>query len=126
VRLGRVRRRWMAFPKLTSFRGFFLWAEVLSVSSDAVSDLDPMRASVCDAFLRSRPVSTVNRSSANMRPSSVTRTGVDCGATDSNDMVVSMVGTLIFVPCVYRVWAGVFYADAFLSFGNTDFCAVCV
>ena len=87
VRLGSMRRRCIASLKLISFRGFFLLADCRSVNREAVSDLDPMRARVCDAFLRSRPVMIVNRSSANIRPSSVTRTGANLEFTDSKGMV---------------------------------------
>ena len=86
VRLGTVSSSCIAFAKLMSLRGCFLWASCLNVRRVDVSGLVPIRARVCDAFLRSRRVRTLKRSRATMRLSSVTLT-LSEGPIASNDMV---------------------------------------
>jgi len=86
VRFGTMSSSFIAFAKLMSLRGCFLWARCLNVSNVDVSGLVPMRASVCEAFLRSRRVKTLKRSRATMRSSSVTLT-LSEGSTASNEIV---------------------------------------
>ena len=86
VRLGTTSSSCIALAKLISLRGCFMWAEGLRVRSAAVSGFELMRARVCDAFLRSRRVRTLKRSSATMRLSSVTRT-LRLGSMASNEKI---------------------------------------
>jgi hypothetical protein len=83
--------RWARFPPMGR-----------KVNRSAVSGLTTTRASVCDAFLRSLPVSVEIKSSASMYPSSVVLT-VKPSATLSkemfarNEIVISVEHWVVFI-----------------------------
>jgi hypothetical protein len=85
VRLGSMSSSCRAFGMLMSLRCVRFPPRCRSVKSPAVSGLITTRARVCDAFLRSFPVSVEMKSSASMYPSSVMRTSIP-EATLSNEM----------------------------------------